>query len=242
MQRERALPIDEAFRHIAGDDRRPLLVLRECDRCKGTDHALLDRSLDNEQTMLLLQWFHCVKLPTAVMDAEHPFHALFKPAKEGERIPHLFFCDPDGGNKAPLPGDQTQNQLWTVMYGFLERCYQGDARKSVRELRALLSQYDKVDAMELEVKARIDKEIDKNGPDSPRLKRYEQDLAKLQQERAMLVQKEKQLRALALKELQAQKPADQKPADQKADGDRPAAPAEPAGAGAGSRGEAAGGR
>jgi hypothetical protein len=103
---ERALPLDQAYAYIAGGDRRPLLILRECERCKGTDHALLSRSLDNEQTVLLTHWFHCVKLPTNVLTENHPFFNLFKREKDGDRIPHLFFCDPDGANKAALPGDQ----------------------------------------------------------------------------------------------------------------------------------------
>jgi len=201
VQREHALPLEEAYRWIAGDDRRPLLILRECERCRGTDHALLSRTLDNEQTVLLTHWFHCIKLPTNVLDSEHPFANLFARSKDGERLPHLFFCDPDGGNKTALPGDQSQSDTWEVMFSFLERCYDGDAKKAVKEMRALLSQFDRIDGREGEIKARIDREIEKRGPDSERLRKYEADLKKLDDERKKLVEREREIRALALLDL-----------------------------------------
>ncbi len=83
--------------------------------------------------------------------------------------------------------------------------------------RQLLSQFDKQDGLEQEVKTRLDKEFEKNGPDSPRVKKLEADLAKLGKERGALVAKEKALRSLARKTLQAP----------------PAEAAAPAGAGAG---------
>ncbi|MBK8099373.1 MAG: hypothetical protein IPK26_19875 [Planctomycetes bacterium] len=198
---ERALPLAEAYAWITDGDTRPLLILRECERCKGTDHALLSRSLDNEQTTLLTHWFRCVKLPPNVLSDKHPFYALFERAKEGDKVPHLFFADFDGANKTPLPGDQSQTQLWEVMFDYLDRAYVGDAKKVVKELRSILSQYDKIDNMEQDIKARMDKEIDKKGPDSDKLARFEQQLAKLAEERQELLGREEKLRALARAEL-----------------------------------------
>lgn len=198
---ERALPAEVAYRFVADGDKRPLLILRECELCKGTDHALLGRSLDNEVTALLTQWFRCVKVPTNVLDEKHPLHAFFQRSKPDERIPHLFFSDCDGGNKAALPGDQSQTQLWETMYGFLDRCYQGDARKVVKELRGLLGQYDTIDTKESDVRARIDKEIEKNGPESDKLPKYDADLKKITSERQELLAREQKLRNLALKSL-----------------------------------------
>jgi hypothetical protein len=202
VERERVLPLDEAFAWIAGEDHRPLLVLRECDLCKGTDHALLSRTLDNEQTVLLTHWFRCVKLPTNVLDQNHPFAALFRNAQSGEHLPHLFFCDADGQHFTPLPGDQTQAELWETMFGFLERCYQGDAKKAVKELRTLLSQFDRLDELEDETLAKLDDELDRNGK-SPKAAKYQADLDKLGKERTQLVIKEQKVRALALRDLGA---------------------------------------
>lgn len=205
VEREHALPLDQAMRLVVRDDGRPLLVMRECERCKGTDHALLSRSLDNEQTVLLTRWFHCVKLPPNVLEAEHPLTALFKPQKEGERIPHLFFVDPDGSNKTPLPGDQSQTQLWETMFAYLERNYQGDAKKALKELRSLLNQFDKVDSQLTELRGRIDREVEKRGPDSDRLQKLEAQVAKLEAERKELIERELELRRSAL----VAKPAEQ---------------------------------
>jgi hypothetical protein len=198
-QREGALPLQQAYELVTDGDRRPVLIMRECERCKGTDHALLSRSLDNEQTVLLTHWFRCVKLPPNVLTENHPFYNLFLREKEGERIPHLFFVDPDGKNKKELPGDQAQTVLWETMFSYLERCYAEDAKSAIKELRQVLGQYDMIDAKEQAVKARIDGEIEKNGPESPKLKALDADLKKLGKERAALAAKEKELRDLALK-------------------------------------------
>lgn len=232
-QAERALPIDQAYELVTDGDQRPVLILRECDRCKGTDHALLSRSLDNEQTVLLTHWFRCVKLPTNVLTDKHPFYNLFKREKEGDRIPHLFFVDPNGANKRELPGDQPQTVLWETMFTYLERCYAESAKAAIKELRQLLSQYDKLDEEEKMFRGRLDKEIEKNGPDSPKVKKFEADLLKVAQEREKLGAKEKALRDLALKGMPATdgagagagkpavKPAG-KLADKLADGSKPA--------------------
>lgn len=208
---DRALPVEIAYEVVSDGDRRPLLVLRECDRCKGTDHALLSRSLDNEQTVLLTHWFRCVKLPTNVTNEVHPFYNLFRREKEGERVPHLFFADPDGNNRRELPGDQPQSALWDVMFDYLDRCYVEDAKSSIKELRQVLGQYDKLDAQEQEVKARIDREIEKNGPKSPKLAKFDEELAKIAKQREKLGKKERELRDLALKAMKAP-PAEAAPA------------------------------
>lgn len=207
---ERALPLEQAYELIADGDRRPLLVLRECDLCKGTDHALLSRSLDNEQTVLLTHWFRCVKLPTNVLTEVHPLHNLFLREKEGARIPHLFFADPDGQNRKELPGDQPQSVLWDTMFDYLDRCYAEDAKSAVKELRQVLGQYDKIDAREQEIKGRIDREIEKNGPKSAKLKKLDRDLGKLTKEREKLAARERELRDLALQAMEApaEDPAD----------------------------------
>lgn len=204
VQARRALPVEQAYELVTDGDRRPLLILRECERCKGTDHALLSRSLDNEQTVLLTHWFRCVKLPPNILEKNHPLTNLFKPEKEGDPIPHLFFVDPDGSNRTPLPGDQAQSVLWDTMFSYLDRCYEGNAEKSVKELRKVLDQYDRVDGLEQEVKSRIDREIEKRGLKSPKLKQLDKQLEKLTKERKELAAKEKELRDLALKALQAE--------------------------------------
>ena len=67
-KKRKALSREDAFKVIAGNDPRPLLVLRECKVCNGTDDALLKGGIDNERTFLLSRWFHCVKLPVDVLE------------------------------------------------------------------------------------------------------------------------------------------------------------------------------
>lgn len=222
---EEALPLTKAYELITDGDRRPLLVLRECERCKGTDHALLNRSLDNEQTVLLTHWFRCVKLPPNILGETHPLYNLFRREQEGERIPHLFFADPDGQNRQGLPGDQSQSQLWETMFSYLDRCYEQSAKEAIKDLRKLLSQYDRIDAEEQNIKTRMDKETEKNGLGSPKLKKLEGDLAKLGKEREKLGKQEQELRDLALKALNAPAPKIVLPAEE----------APPAAAGAGAK-------
>ena len=197
----------QAYELVTDGDRRPVLILRECEQCKGTDHALLSAKLSNEQTVLLTHWFRCVKLPPNVLKDNHPFYNLFKRDKDGDRIPHLFFVDPDGSHKAELPGDQTQAVLWATMFSYLERCYSEDAKGVIKQMRPLLGQYDKLDAEEQLTKGRMDKELEKNGPDSAKLKEFEADLAKLAQAREKLRAKERELRDLAFNSLPTGPPA-----------------------------------
>ncbi|MCA8949187.1 MAG: hypothetical protein KDE27_06780, partial [Planctomycetes bacterium] len=194
-------PVAAAYEFVTAGDRRPLLVMRECERCKGTDHALLSRTLSNEQTVLLTGWFRCVKLPPNVLEADHPFRSFFAKDEQTGRIPHLFFADPDGSNQTPLPGDQSQAELWETMFGFLDRCYEGNAKKALKELRKLLDQHDRIDGLELEVVARMERELDRNGPTSSKVKKLQGNLDKLQKERDKLFARERELRALALKNL-----------------------------------------
>lgn len=196
---ERALPIEQAYSLVADGDKRPLLILRECEMCKGTDHAVLSRKLDNEQTVLLTHWFRCVKLPPNVLTEKHPFYNLFKKGEKEKKVPHLFFSDPNGDNKVALPGDQSQSQLWKVMFTYLDRCYDENAKSAIKQLRKVLGKYDKIDAEEDLIRSRIDKEIEKNGPKSKKLAKFNKQLAKVNKERMELRKQEQELRDLALR-------------------------------------------
>jgi hypothetical protein len=228
-QTERALPLAQAYELVTDGDKRPVLILRECERCKGTDHAFLSRTLDNEQTVLLAHWFRCVKLPPNVLTDNHPFYNLFKREKDGEKVPHLFFVDPDGSNKAELPGDQPQTELWKVMFSYLDRCYDESAKDAIKELRQVLSQFDKLDAEEQLIKGKLDKEVEKNGPNSPKGNKLRGDLDEVGATRAKLVAREQELRQLALRSFPAQ-PGEKKGAP-KSPAAKPAADAGPADAG-----------
>jgi hypothetical protein len=193
--REAALPRDEAFRWVAGDDRRPLLVVRECERCKGTDDALLKRRMDNEKTLLLATWFRCVKLPKHVLDETHPFHALFAQ----EHPPHLFLARPDGTGVVPMSGEQSQAELWQAMSGMLKDFYARDPEVAIKDWLKIMTQYDALDLQEQTVAERFDAELEKNGPKSKKLGELKAELDRMLKQRARLEEQEKKLRDLGLR-------------------------------------------
>lgn len=174
------LPRDDAFARLAGDDERPMLIVRECEMCQGTDDAVLSRTLDNERTLLLARWFHCVKLKYNVLKKDHTFAAVF----EGDHPPHLVLCSPDGSNAIPLPGDQSQSELWHAMEELLARHYDGDVEATVKELFRVLTDYDRLDGMEDQLEEQIDHELEKHGPQSSKLRHLKQKLAEIEAEKA----------------------------------------------------------
>ena len=196
-----ALPLEQAFAYIAGDDPRPLVVLRECRVCSGTDDALLSAEPDNERTRLLLRWFHCVKLPADVMyDENHPFHNLFA---QGEDSPHLFVSDPDGKNFRPLESERSRTELWDALTEAIDRNYQKSPRASLKKLTKLLDQYDLVDRRIAEIEANIDSTIEKKGPRASKLRKLRRDL---EEERAKMAKLDEEFAAalrLELKERRA---------------------------------------
>lgn len=190
-----ALSLEEAFARISGDDDRPLLIVRECGRCKGTDDALLSRSLDNEKTLVMTRWFHCVKLMHHVVEDNHTYAKMF----EGKRPPHLFLASADGTNMAPLPGDQSQSDLWKAMDRVIAREYEGNSKQATKDIFKVLATYDQLDAMEDQVREQYDAELEKRGPRSPKLKRLNVKLKNLATKRAQAEQREEKLSELLLK-------------------------------------------
>lgn len=175
----RALPADEAYAFVAGDDPRPLLVLRECLTCTGTDDALLQRQADNEKTMLLSRWFHCVKLPPDVTDASHPFHTLF----EGSDPGHLFVASRDGKMRADLQGDQSRTELWGVMDELLAESYVAYPKQPMKELRKILGKLDNVDLEIGQLETKLDEVVEDEGPSSKKFKKLKKQLTALRAER-----------------------------------------------------------
>jgi hypothetical protein len=148
------LPAEAAFAYIAGSDKRPLLVMRECPACRGTDLALLRTDVANERTLLLTRFFHCVRLPTNVAAPEHAFARLFTGHV------HLFLCDGDGGNRVDFSGTQSQSEVIQAMRKAIERNRDIDATGALNELQKALAQLDRVDAQEADTRLAIDKELD----------------------------------------------------------------------------------
>lgn len=192
---ERALPEKEAFLFIAGDDRRPLLVLRECKTCNGTDKALLSTSEDNSRTFVMSRWFRCVKLPEHVLEKTHAFHALF----DEEHPPHLFLASWDGSDPILLKGDQSRTELWDAMNAMIDRCYLGDAKAATAEIEKIIAQYDVFDGRLDQLRRQIEKIAEDEGPKSAKMKALQKDLEKARKDLEALKAREKMASDLGLK-------------------------------------------
>ncbi len=190
-----AVTREEAFARLCGDDLRPLLVVRECNKCKGTDDALLSRTLDNERTLLLARWFHCVKLRHHVLEQDHTFHQLFT----GDAPPHLFLALADGSNVVPLPGTQSQSELWGSMLRVLDLAYERDARQALEEMNRLLTTYDHLDSLEDMLAEQVDAAVEKHGPDSAKVARLRAKLDKVRAQKTAALAREKEVADLGLR-------------------------------------------
>ncbi len=137
-----ALSPDEAMAALRGEDRRPLLVLRECLQCSGTEDALMSSKEDNERTYLLTRWFHCVKLSPDVLEADHPFRNLFP----GDKPAHLFLANWDGSGRHDLEGEHSRRELWGAMEKAIAANYRLEHEPALRELTKRLDSLDELDS------------------------------------------------------------------------------------------------
>ena len=191
---QRALTRVIAFIDIAKGDLRPLLVLRECRLCNGTDDALLSSYESNEEILMMVKWFHCVKLPQTVLDETHPYHNLFNE----EHPPHLFVSKWDGTDHIPLKGDLSRGELTDNLYTMLEMTYSKKAKPRVKQLKKLLYQYDMLDEKIQRLEITIDDELEKRGAKSKKLKKYNNQLSTAKKEMVSLKEKEAKLYELGL--------------------------------------------
>jgi len=181
-QYRRALPREEAVKYIAGDDPRPLLVLRECKVCNGTDDALLKGGMENEQTYLLSMWFHCVKVPVDVMEEDHPFHNLFTT----DNVEHLFICSVDGTNHDALESQTSRTELWKSMRKLLAAEYEGKPDKALKLISKVLDKMDLVDERWNELTTKRDDILEEDGPKSKKLPKLEKEIARLEKDKETL--------------------------------------------------------
>lgn len=173
---EEQLDFQSALKELRGDDPRPLLVLRDCDRCKGKDDALLSKTLNNERTLLFTQFFHCIKTDRRIVEEGHPWHALFA----GDKPPHLFVSTWDGTNVMPLPGTQTQKKLWSTLTKVLSADYKKDARTAVRNWLRTLDKFDALESRKKELQRQLDEQLEKGK--KKRGKSIEKKLAKIRRD------------------------------------------------------------
>lgn len=184
-----ALPADDAFAKIAKEDPRPLLILRECTKCKGTEHALFSRRLNNEKTKLLLHWFHCVKLPPEVAKANHPFHKVF--TREKGAMPHLFISTTDGATRVDFDGSQPQTVLQKELVRLIDISYEKKPVPAIKAMMKFLSQFDMFDLREAELVQMLDKAREKHGYKSPKVKKLQAKIAMVKKDKAAAMKRAK---------------------------------------------------
>lgn len=199
----RALDAAEAFTYLAGKDHRPLLILRECLKCNGTDDALMTRKQDNERTLLMSRWFHCIKLPPDVLAEDHPFHSLFA----GEKPGHLFFARWDGSGRKDLSGQQSRAELWDLMQSYLATDYEKGIDASLKELLVLLDRFDRLDTDLTAVKDQMDDLIEKGQASSSKMGKLQQKLADLEAAKTKARAEAVRLSEVKLKQQQTPKSA-----------------------------------
>jgi hypothetical protein len=180
----KALTREEAFRYVAGNDPRPLLVLRECKVCNGTDDALLSKGTDNERTFLLSAWFHCIKLPVDVMEPNHPFYELF-----GHEDPeHLFVATIDGSLKTTLESQTSRTELWEAMHTVLSATYKKDPQPVVKAVQKSLDRMDVLDERLLDLRSKRNLLLETEGEGSTKLQKVDWDIAQVAAEVADIKQ------------------------------------------------------
>jgi len=186
---------DEALAELAGGDLRPLLILRECDSCAGTEEAFLSREFDNERTILLGRWFHAVKLGKDVLDEQHPFHALFA----GKKPAHLFVATADGKTRTDMDGAQSQAKLWRAMLGVLGKSYRKDPDAGVRAMQKLLDRLDVVERRLSELDERLLEARAADAADAAELRDLQGDVERASADRQALLEEGKVIDDLGLK-------------------------------------------
>jgi hypothetical protein len=172
-----------------------MLVLRECKVCNKTDDALLKPGIDNEKTLFLGRYFHCVKLPVDVLAPDHPFNALF-PDKSSE---HLFVCAPDGSGKIPLESDTSRVDLWSAMNQVLAQAYTKSPLDVYKQKRTTFDKLDLADIRIVELEGRKAELLEGVGVPKSKLQQVDQELAKAKKERDRLREEILQASELALK-------------------------------------------
>lgn len=191
----RALSKEDAFLYVAGNDPRPLLVLRECKTCNGTDDALLSKGGDNEKTFLLSTWFHCVKLPVDVLTPEHPFYEMFN----HEDPEHLFVASRDGSQKVLLQSDTSRTELWDAMGKVLTASYAKDPQPVVRQVQKSLDRLDVLDERLLDLRSKKGELFETEGADSPKLRKINLEIDETQKEIAAILDQVAKTAKLELK-------------------------------------------
>jgi len=153
--------------------------VRECKVCNKTDDALLRPGAQNERTILLSRWFHCVKVPVDVLQPDHPFNALFPDTKSE----HLFVSATDGSSKIPLESSTSRVELWASMTKTLTSAYSKDPSGSTKDITKVLDKLDLLDERLYGLQKNRDELLETSGKlDARKLKKLEGEIESARKE------------------------------------------------------------
>lgn len=195
VQQRAAMEASAAFAYLVGEDRRPLLVLRECLTCRGTEDALMSSKEDNERTYLLSRWFRCIKLPPDVLEKDHPFSQLFP----GDKPSHLFIATADGKLRHDLEGTHSRRELWGAMEEALTASYVDSPSEALTRFGKILDGLDELDSALSDLQTRYELAIARDGADSRQVKKLQKEIAEKKGEKNELVAEASKLKTLELK-------------------------------------------
>ena len=205
---EQKLSAEQVLAELRGDDERPLFVWvqraasakpapqpvkrkRSKKKRASGDAAKLQRltkqSLDNEKVQLASQWFHCVKLGPEVLDARHPYHALFA----GKKPARIVLASANGKKRVQALGTIKDRLDWRDIVTVLKQDYRKDPTKAVKGLQRLLNDYDTIDAQRDSLQKQLSQAEAKNKKRqvtriAAKIKSLDDKLAKLQAREAKI--------------------------------------------------------
>ncbi len=198
---EEKLDLQSVIKELRSGDQRPLLILRDCENCKGRDDAILSRSLNNDQVYLATHWFHCVKLDRRVIEPTHPWHALFSQ----EKPPHLIVATWDGKFIDPFDGRQTQRTLMLSLNRVLKKEYKLDAKRALSKWLRVLSKFDAIDGRLIELKRQLEHATLKYGKSHRKTSKLQKNVSQKERELKLAIAAEKKLMNLILRRAPKQK-------------------------------------
>ena len=123
-------------------------------------------------------WFHCVKLPVDVLQADHPFYEMFG----HDDAEHLFVAMPDGSSKIKLQSDTSRTELWAAMGQLLTSSYKKDPLPVVKQIRKTFDRLDVLDTRLMELKVKRDDVIESDGLRSSKLDKVDAEIAQVTKE------------------------------------------------------------
>ncbi len=191
-----------ALKHMADDDRRPLLILRlthDTGSATKKVRKLLKAALASERFKLTSHWFHCVQVTKEVMEKDHPYHCLCK----GKSAPRIIRATPDGEKVVRVLGNARQRVNWPDIAAMLKTSYEKDPTRTIRSLERLLNTFDVIDAKISDLGDQIAVAAEKNKTTT--LATLKARLEKLEVEHSQALAEEQALKDLVLRKADEKK-------------------------------------